>query len=167
MKEQRVLVAYGSKHGATAGIAEEIGRALDAEGIDSEVRPAAEVADLSDYDAVILGSALYAGHWRRETLHWAHHHADELQQRPLWLFSSGPVDSSAEQREIPPVPQVAREMARLHARGHVTFGGSVTADTPGLVARTMVKHGKGGDFRSPEQIQRWTHGVAEELGRSS
>ncbi|MGW7448427.1 hypothetical protein [Kitasatospora sp. NPDC054795] len=52
MKKQRVLVAYGSKHGATAGIAQEIGRTLDQDGFDAVVVPAAEVQDVSDFDAV-------------------------------------------------------------------------------------------------------------------
>ncbi|MEV7179058.1 flavodoxin domain-containing protein [Kitasatospora sp. NPDC093679] len=163
MTKQRVLVAYGTKHGATAGIAEEIGRVLDEEGFATEVVPAAEVTTVADFDAVVLGSALYMNHWQRDALRCAHRHADELARRPVWLFSSGPVDSSAEQHEIPPVAQVAEELEHLHARGHVTFGGSVTAETPGLVARSMVRHGKGGDFRSPEHIRRWAQEIGAEL----
>ena len=97
MSKQRVLVAYGSKHGATAGIAGEIGRVLDGEGFATEVLPAAEVRTVADFDAVVLGSALYMGHWRRDALGCAHRFAADLAQRPVWLFSSGPVDSSAEQ----------------------------------------------------------------------
>ncbi|MEV8099032.1 flavodoxin domain-containing protein [Kitasatospora sp. NPDC085879] len=163
MTKQRVLVAYGTKHGATAGIAREIGRVLDEEGFTTEVLPAAEVTTVADFDAVVLGSAIYMNHWQHDALRCAHRHADELARRPVWLFSSGPVDSSAEQHEIPPVAQVADEMERLHARGHVTFGGSVTAETPGFVARSMVRHDKGGDFRSSEHIRRWAREIGAEL----
>ncbi|MEV8098532.1 flavodoxin domain-containing protein [Kitasatospora sp. NPDC085879] len=163
MTQQRVLVAYGSKHGATAGIAKEIGRVLGEEGFATEVVPAAEVRTVAAFDAVVLGSALYLNHWQRDALGCAHRHADELARRPVWLFSSGPVDSSAEQHEIPPVAQVAKELERLGARGHVTFGGSVTAETPGLVARGMVRHEKGGDFRNPEHIRRWAREIGAAL----
>ncbi|MEV6211847.1 flavodoxin domain-containing protein [Kitasatospora sp. NPDC051914] len=163
MTKQRILVAYGSKHGATAGIAKEIGRVLDEEGFATEVLPAAEVTTVADFDAVVLGSALYMNRWQRDALQCAHRHADELARRPVWLFSSGPIDSSAEQQEIPPVAQVAEELERLGARGHVTFGGSVTAETPGFVARSMVRHDKGGDFRSPEHIRRWARQIGAEL----
>ncbi|WP_457030762.1 flavodoxin domain-containing protein [Kitasatospora sp. P5_F3] len=163
MEKQRILVAYGSKHGATAGIAEEIGQALEQDGFEAVVVPAADVLDVAEYDAVILGSSLYAGHWHRDALHCAHRNAEALAERPVWLFSSGPVDSSAEQHEIPPVRAAAKEMEHLHAQGHVTFGGSITAETPGWIARALVRHGKGGDFRNPEQIRTWAHEVGSEL----
>ncbi|MGW7448426.1 hypothetical protein [Kitasatospora sp. NPDC054795] len=73
------------------------------------------------------------------------------------------MDSSAEQHDIPPVHGAAKEVRHLHARGHLTFGGSVTADTPGRIARSLVRHGKGGDFRSPEHIQRWAHEIGNAL----
>ncbi|MEV5973158.1 hypothetical protein [Streptomyces sp. NPDC051921] len=47
MNPGRVLVAYGSKAGAPAGLAEEIGETLRDDG----------------FDAVVLGGALSAGHW--------------------------------------------------------------------------------------------------------
>ncbi|WP_329560524.1 flavodoxin domain-containing protein [Kitasatospora sp. NBC_01266] len=163
MRRQRVLVAYGSKHGATAGIAEEIGRTLQEDGFEAAVHPASDVRDVEAFDAVILGGSLYAGHWNRDAMRCAHRNAEALTHRPVWLFSSGPVDSSADRHEIPPVPAVAEEMARLHAKEHRTFGGSITAETPGLVARTLVKHDQGGDFRNTRAIQRWAHQVGEEL----
>ncbi|MEU9126900.1 flavodoxin domain-containing protein [Kitasatospora sp. NPDC048540] len=163
MKQQKILVAYGSKHGATAGIAEEIGRALEEDGFDADVVPASDVRDVTGFDAVILGSALYAGHWQRSALSCADRNAEALAHRPVWLFSSGPVDSSAEQQEIPPVPGAAKAVEHLHARGHVTFGGSLTSETPGWIARGLVKHGKGGDFRNPEQIRSWAREIGNEL----
>lgn len=165
MKKQRILVAYGSKRGATAGIAKEIGRTLEGDGFETTVVPAKEVRDVSGYDAVILGSSLYARHWHRDAVRCAHRNAQALQDRPVWLFSSGPVDSSAEQHEIPPVRSAAKEMDHLHAKGHVTFGGSITAETPGWIARTLVRHGEAGDFRNPEQIQHWAHQIGAELHR--
>lgn len=163
MRKQRVLVAYGSKHGATAGIADQIGHTLQEDGFEAQVVPAREVRDVEGFDAVVLGGSLYAGHWNRDAVRCAHRNEEALTHRPVWLFSSGPVDSSAEQHEIPPVPSAAKEMRRLHAKGHITFGGSITAETPGFVARTLVKHEKAGDYRNPEQIRRWAHQVGEEL----
>ncbi|AJF63179.1 flavodoxin domain-containing protein [Streptomyces vietnamensis] len=148
MNAKRVLVAYGSKHGATAGIADEIGKTLRADGI----------------DVVVLGGALYAGRWNGKARRCARLNADQLRRRPVWFFSSGPVDSSAEQHDIPPTPGVARRMKKIGAREHVTFGGAVTAETPGRIARSMVHHGKGGDFRDPARIQAWAHHIGSELG---
>ncbi|MFE5792782.1 flavodoxin domain-containing protein [Streptomyces sp. NPDC056503] len=177
MTAKRVLVAYGSKHGSTAGIADEIGRTLRDDGFDTDVRPADAVAvavtvavavadtvtDVGDYDGVVLGGALYAGHRNGEARRCARRNAEQLRHRPVRLFSSGPVDSSAELHDIPPVRGVARRMKKLGAREHVTFGGALTADTPDLVARAMVRHGKGGDFRDPARIRARAHRIGAAL----
>ncbi len=163
MSTKRVLVAYGSRHGATAGIAEQIGTSLREDGIDAVVLPADEVTDVRGYDGVVLGGSLYAGHWSSKARRCGERNAEYLRHRPVWLFSSGPVDSSTEQQDVPPVRAVAREMERLGAREHITFGGSITARTPGLIARTLVRRGKGGDFRNPKRIQAWAHHIGAEL----
>src|SRR5690606_15376137 len=62
----RVLVAYGSKYGATAEIARRIGEVLERAGLAVDVKPADQVSDLAPYGAVVLGSAVYAGQWRKE-----------------------------------------------------------------------------------------------------
>lgn len=163
MTAKRVLVAYGTRHGATAGIASEIGRTLREDGLDAVVLPADDVDDVRGFDAVVLGGALYAGHWSAKAAHCAERNEQYLRHRPVFLFSSGPVDSSAEQHEIPPVPAVARHMERLGAREHVTFGGKITRSTPGLLARALVHRGKGGDFRNPERIRTWAHHIGSEV----
>ncbi|WP_406346759.1 flavodoxin domain-containing protein [Streptomyces sp. NBC_00648] len=163
MSSARVLVAYGTKHGATAGIAEQVGESLREDGLDVTVLPADDVGDVRGYDAVVLGGALYAGRWSPGAKRCAERHAQQLNHRPVWLFSSGPVDRSAEQHGIPPVRGVARQMDRLGAREHITFGGSLTERTPGFLARALVREGKGGDFRNPERIKTWAHHISAEL----
>ncbi|MFB6613054.1 flavodoxin domain-containing protein [Streptomyces sp. NPDC085524] len=163
MTTKKVLVAYGTKHGATAGIAEQIGKTLREDGLDAVVLPAGRVDDVRGYDAVVLGGALYAGHWSGKAARCADRNAESLRHRPVWLFSSGPLDRSAEERDIPPVPAVARRMQLIGAREHKTFGGSVTARTPGLLARSMLRQGKGGDFRAPGRVQSWAHHISAEL----
>ncbi|MFI8100764.1 flavodoxin domain-containing protein [Streptomyces sp. NPDC086023] len=163
MTGKRVLVAYGTEHGATAGIAEQIGETLREDGLDAVVLPAGDVDDVRTYDAVVLGGAIYAGDWSGNAQRCAERNADSLRHRPVWLFSSGPLDRSAEERDIPPVPGVARQMQLIGAREHKTFGGSLTARTPGLLARSMLRQGKGGDFRDPDRIRTWAHHISAEL----
>ncbi|MBB1242351.1 flavodoxin domain-containing protein [Streptomyces durbertensis] len=159
----RVLVAYGSRHGSTAGIAEQIGATLRADGCEADVVPAGKAEDVADYDAVVLGGALYAGRWHGDARRFARRHGGELADRPVFLFSSGPIDDSATRGEVPPAPGVKRLAARLGAREHVTFGGSVTTETPGWFARQLVRRGHGGDFRDPERVRSWAHHVAADL----
>ncbi|GAA2436425.1 flavodoxin domain-containing protein [Streptomyces macrosporus] len=163
MTARHVLVAYGSKNGSTAEIAQWIGAALRERHLEADVLPAAEVDDLAPYDAVLLGSGLYAGRWHRQATRLARRRCHELARRPVWLFSSGPLDTSADEHDIPPTPQVTRIAARLDAYEHVTFGGSLADDARGFIARQLLAHGKGGDFRNRERIRRWAHAIADEL----
>ncbi|MFJ8165832.1 flavodoxin domain-containing protein [Streptomyces sp. NPDC096136] len=163
MSTKRVLVAYGTEYGGTAGIAEQIGDTLREDGLDAVVLPAADVHDVRAYDAVVLGGSLRGGHWSSKAAHCAERNADSLRHRPVWLFSSGPLDRSAEEHDIPPVAAVARQMQLIGAREHMTFGGSITARTPGFLAGALIRQGKGGDFRNPERIRSWAHHIGAEL----
>jgi len=163
MTTERVLIAYGTKNGATAEIAEWIAEELREQGLDTDVRSAAEVRDIAPYDAVVLGAGLYAGRWQRDAAGFARRHRQALTRRPVWLFSSGPLDASATERDIPAARGVARIVDRLDARDHVTFGGRLTEGAQGFIARQILKQGKGGDFRDREQIRAWAQRIAAEL----
>ena len=158
----RVLVAYGSKRGSTAEIAGWIGDTLRGQGLDTEVADAGSVRDVTDYDAVVLGGALYEGRWHKEARRFARRHAAALSGRPVWLFSSGPLDRSADETEIPPVPQAARASAALHAVGHRTFGGRLARDAKGFITARIAER-TGGDYRDPERVRAWARQVAEQV----
>ena len=160
MTAPRVLVAYASKNGGTAGIAEWIGRALSDEGVTADVRAAADVPDLRRYSAVVLGSGLYAGRWLRDATRFARRHRQALRELPVWLFSSGPLDSSAAERDVPPGPGAVRIADGLDAVGHATFGGRLVPGARGLVARLILSTGKGGDFRDRDQVRDWARHIA-------
>jgi menaquinone-dependent protoporphyrinogen oxidase len=84
-----ILVAYASKHGATEGIARRIAARLSERGHDAQARSVDEVDPLGQPEAVIIGSAVYAGSWRKEALEFVERHREELVRIPSWLFSSG------------------------------------------------------------------------------
>jgi menaquinone-dependent protoporphyrinogen oxidase len=163
MQPSKILVAYGSKAGSTAGIAEMIGAAMREDGLDVEVLPAGQVRDVTGYGAVLLGGALYANRWHRDARRFARRHCAALRGRPVWLFSSGPLDASAEQAEIAPVPSAAEALQRLNAAGHVTFGGRIGPEASGWIARKMLQNGKGGDFRNESRVRAWAHERAADL----
>mgnify|MGYP001035977263 FL=1 len=158
-----VLVAYGTTNGSTAGIAEAVAGVLSKEGLVVDTAPAATVTDVGSYDAVVVGGALYAGRWHKDARRFLRRHRRALAERPLWLFSSGPLDASASEKDIPAVPGVRRAMVRLDARGHVTFGGCLQEGAKGRIARMIVRNGKGGDFRDFPEIEAWAARVADEL----
>lgn len=158
-----VLVAYGTTNGSTAQIAETVAEVLRKEGLKAAALPAGAVVDLTGYDAVVVGGGLYAGRWHKDARRFVRRHRRALAERPLWLFSSGPLDASASERDIPPVPGVRRAMTRLDARGHVTFGGCLQEGAKGRIAKMIVRNGKGGDYRNFPEIEAWSARVADEL----
>ncbi|MFJ9908837.1 flavodoxin domain-containing protein [Streptomyces sp. NPDC101152] len=159
----KVLVVYGTTNGSTAEIAEAVADVLRKDGLTVEAAPAASVADVTPYDAVVVGGGLYAGRWHKDARRFVRRHRRALAERPVWLFSSGPLDASASERDIPPVPGVRRAITRLDARGHVTFGGCLKEGAKGRIARMIVRNGKGGDFRDFTAIETWAASVADEL----
>ena len=142
---ERVLVAYGSKYGATAEIAEAIGRALEAKGLDVDVRRARSVRSLQKYGAAVVGSAVYAGHWRGDALRLLADHRDWLDRHDVWLFSSGPVgeddelDDEAETERWTKPKQVRQLASEIGVRDHVVFGGMVAEDR-GFIRKRMARN---------------------------
>ncbi|HXU07295.1 MAG TPA: flavodoxin domain-containing protein [Polyangia bacterium] len=158
----RVLVTWGSKRGGTAGIGQMIAIMLEARGIDVVAVPVAEARSLAPFDAAIVGGALYANRWHAGVSRWVSRHTAELRRIPVWFFSSGPLDDSADRTVIPPTKQVAGLAARVCARGHVTFGGRLAPDAKGFIARAMAKT-HSGDWRNPFLVRAWAAEIAEAL----
>jgi menaquinone-dependent protoporphyrinogen oxidase len=147
--------------GGTKGLAEMVGTELEANGFQVDVMPARAVGGLSAYGAVVVGGALYSLRWHRDARRFIRKHRGALQTMPVWLFSSGPLDDSA-QKDIPPVRFVRNAMRLTHARGHVTFGGRMPPDAKGFPARAMAKN-SAGDWRNPDHVRTWAKQVAEDL----
>jgi menaquinone-dependent protoporphyrinogen oxidase len=158
----RVLVTWGSKRGGTAGIGQMLAAALETHGINVVAAPAAEVHAVAGFDAAIVGGALYANRWHASARRFINHNAQSLRKIPTWLFSSGPLDDSADQTVIPPTRQVAVLAERVGARGHVTFGGRLTPDAQGFPASAMAKK-HSGDWRNPDRIRAWAAELADSL----
>lgn len=159
---QRVLVAYATKHGSTGEIAAVVGETLAAAGLVVDVRPARDARDLAPYDAVVLGSALYSAHWQRDANRFVKVHREALSERPVWLFSSGPLDQSANLTDIPMTEHVRRDVEPIGARGHRTFGGRLLPGTPGIDEALLTTH-RVGDFRDFVAIRAWADEIAAAL----
>jgi menaquinone-dependent protoporphyrinogen oxidase len=158
----RVLVTYGSSRGGTEGLANMVAAALRDFGLDVQVLLPKQIRDLSGYDAVVVGGALYAFRWHRAALKFVRKHAEALRQRPTYFFSSGPLDDSAATNDLAPVPGVKKLMERAGARGHATFGGRLAPDAKGFPASAMAKT-LSGDWRDPAHVRAWALRIALDL----
>lgn len=160
----RALVAYASRNGSTAEIAQAIAETLRSEGVEVDVRPAGEVAALDPYPAVILGSAVYAGRWCRDAL--ALLRRPQLAGRDVWLFSSGPVgEASADGGDRFTRPRrVERRASELGAHEHVVLGGAI-AEGGGLLRRRIARRTPAAqrDARDWDRIEAWARQIAASL----
>ena len=160
----KVLVAAASRHGATQEIADAIGRTLDAEGVHASVTPIAEAGDPTGYDAVILGSAVYMGHWLDAATKFVESRGAALSARPTWLFSSGPIGDPPRPSESEAV-DVDDLVSKTHAKGHKLFAGKLDKGKLGFGERAVMLafHAAEGDYRNWQEIETWARAIAREL----
>lgn len=164
----RVLVSAASKHGATAELADRLGKALHVElrarQVESVVDVVApeQVRAVSEYDAAIIGSAVYVGHWLDAARQLAKH--PELRRMPVWLFSSGPVGDPLKPAENP--TDVATLMDATGARGYRVFGGRLARTDLGFAERAVVRALRvpEGDYRDWDALTGWAAEIAGALG---
>jgi menaquinone-dependent protoporphyrinogen oxidase len=159
----RVLVSSASKHGATADIGRAVADVLSAEGIDARILLPEQVVSVQGYDAAVLGSAVYAGHWMKSMRDMVDRLAPDLSGRPVWLFSSGPIGDPPTPEEEP--VDVATITAAIGARGHATFAGKLDRKKLNFGEKAIVTAFKtpDGDFRDWDEVKGWAVGIAYEL----
>jgi menaquinone-dependent protoporphyrinogen oxidase len=164
----KVLVAYATKHGATAEIAEKIGQVLTEAGFSADLLPADRVGDLALYKATVLGSAVYAGQWRKEAAAFLEANEGTLAGQPVWFFSSGPTGEGdpVELMKGWRFPEAQQPIAdRIQPRDIAFFHGVLDMKKLGLAEKLIVKALKApiGDFRDWDAITSWAAGIADAL----
>ncbi len=164
----QVLVAYGTKHGATAEIAERIGEVLRQAGLAADVVAAQNVTDVSRYQAVVLGSGVYAGQWVKAAVSFLEANEKALTERPVWLFSSGPTGEgdAVELLKGWRYPTNLQPLVdRIHARDMAVFHGVIDPKKISLFEKGIVRMVKAptGDFRKWEVIEAWATAIAGAL----
>jgi menaquinone-dependent protoporphyrinogen oxidase len=160
----RVLVTAATKYGATTEIAAAIAEVLGDHGLEATVFPPDQVEEVDGYDAVVVGSAVYAGHWLKPARELVDRLGSELAKRPVWLFSSGPVGDPPKPEEDP--VDVADLLATTRAREHRIFAGKLVRKQLTFPERAIVSALRvpEGDFRDWTEIHRWAAGIADTLG---
>jgi menaquinone-dependent protoporphyrinogen oxidase len=159
----KVLVTAASKHGATAEMAGWIGATLRESGLDVDVRRPQDVASLDGIDAVVLGSAVYAGRWLSPATKLVERVGPQFKARQTWLFSSGPAGDPP-QPDTDPV-DVESMRAATSARDHRVFAGLIDRSKLGfaewaIVAALRVPNG---DYRERPEVEAWAREIATAL----
>lgn len=159
----QILVTVASRHGATAEIGTAIADVLRAEGhFVDEVAPE-QVADVTPYDAVVLGSAVYTAHWLPAARDLAARLAGDLRRRPVWVFSSGLATQPAARANSP--HELLALMRDIGAAGHRAFAGRLVRGELAFAERAIIAgaRAKEGDHRDFEAVDAWARQIAEHL----
>ncbi len=167
--EGKVLIAYASKYGATEEIAQAIGRTLREAALVVDVVRCKDVRDLSGYDAVVLGSAVYVGRWRREAADLLRLAEGQLARVPVWLFSSGPTGEgdAAELLHGWRFPSALQPIAdRIRPRDVAVFHGALDRTRLNPFDAFIVRNVKAplGDYRDLDAVAAWARSIAAALG---
>jgi menaquinone-dependent protoporphyrinogen oxidase len=160
-----VLVTAASEHGATREIAARVGADLAEQGFEVELKKPDAVKELSQYDAFVVGSAIYLGQWLKPAKSFVESHADELSHRPTWLFSSGPIvgdPPTVDPHDAAAGDQLAES---VHAREHKVFTGKLDKSQLNWCEKIAVRcaHAREGDHRDWQAIDDWASAIASEL----
>jgi menaquinone-dependent protoporphyrinogen oxidase len=169
----KILVTYASRHGATKQIAERIAGRLHASALDLPEHRGQP--DMLAYDAFVIGSAAYLGHWLPDASAFVREYAGLLSTHPVWLFSSGPLgtDETDAQgrslRESAEPQEIDQLRALIQPRDHHVFFGALDPAHLGLrdslirvvpAGRRLLPEG---DFRDWAEVDAWAEAIAGEL----
>lgn len=161
-----LLLAYASKSGWTAEVAERLGQHLRDQGAEVTVSPVADVTSLAGYGAVILGSGVRVGGWLPAAVAFATRYQEELRQLPTALFTVHMLatdDSPESQAKRLAYSAKVREL--LAPRTEAFFAGGIALGRLSLMERLMTKAVKAaeGDGRDWDAIAAWARDLPDIL----
>jgi menaquinone-dependent protoporphyrinogen oxidase len=159
----RILVTAASRHDATTEVAQAIAAVLRHADIDVDERRPVEVVDLAAYHGVVLGSAIYAGHWLKPAKDLVDRTSTRMRALPVWLFSTGPLGVPLKPEGEP--VDVASILEQSGAREHRIFGGRLDKRVLGFGEKALVRMvgAADGDYRPWDEIEAWATEIASTL----
>jgi menaquinone-dependent protoporphyrinogen oxidase len=159
---QKILITYATRAGSTAEIAAAIGQTLAVRGFRVEVKPVKKVSSLSDYQAVVLGSAIRMGNWLPEALEFAKANQSVLNTLPTALFTvhmlnAGEDEDSRAAREA----YIAPIRALLSNAPEAFFSGVMDFSRLSFLDRFIANMVKAveSDQRDWDKIRAWTNTI--------
>ncbi len=163
---KKILVAYATRAGSTAEIAQAIGQTLAAQGAAVDILPLSQVTNLPGYDAVVLGSAIRFGQWLPEAVKFIQQNQAVLSQKSVAFFAvhlmnQGDNEASRTARlaYLDPVRKL------ITPRAEAFFPGVGDMSKVSFIERMigrMVKSPEG-DFRDWPAIRAWAESLQTAL----
>jgi menaquinone-dependent protoporphyrinogen oxidase len=163
----KILVAYASKQGSTAEIAQAIAKELQASGHTADAADVTGIRSLEGYAGVVIGGPMYMGHIDPRVRKFAKRHAGELAKLPVAGFV---VCLAAASKD--PEGMAWAEKALHKALGPVQpvaetiFAGKLEPEKLSWFQRWIIKmvNSPVGDFRDWDAIRAWARELAGKMG---
>ena len=169
-----VLIAYCTRSGSTAEVAQSIGETIKSNGFTVQVKPTAEVDAIPPGAAVVLGTALYVGHFPKEFHQFLTRFEGDLAKVRPWIFALGPTEK--ERKQFAAAEEQARKEIGKHRSLHPAdmrvLGGKfdpANLNLPFPMSLIMklpanpMKKIPASDIRDWDWIHRWAQAIAEEI----
>ena len=163
MDTKSILLAYASRYGSTQEVAEAITATMRQAGYNVALLPMQEVKSLDNYDAVVLGAAIYNARWHQDAHQFLAKHQEFLSQRPVAIFTLGPLSTSAAARRNSQ-RQLDKELASypwLKPVAMEIFAGKYDPSKPGLSFFERFLPAR--DYRNWDAIRAWATALAAQL----
>jgi len=159
--EKRVLVTYASKYGSTGGVADAIGKELCDKGATADVVLIKNAGNISSYQGVVIGSAIYMGKWMSEAVDFVKQNRDVLRQVPVAYFLvcmtlSQPTEKNRAE-VLAYMDPILKAVPEIKPVGIGTFAGAIDYNNLSWLNKKILKS-KGtpeGDFRDWNAIRAW------------
>jgi menaquinone-dependent protoporphyrinogen oxidase len=153
----RILVAYATKKGSTAEIAEAVGKELQSAGHEVTVKEFHEVMALERYDGIVLGAPVYMGKMIGIGK-FVKRFRERLSQKQVAVFAVGTAPISNKPKQIEDETKLpAQSIAPQEPISTALFAGKVDPAKFNFIMRKMVAADPSivGDFRDWDTIAAW------------
>ncbi len=164
-----ILVAYATRYGSTADVAEAIGDELRKAGNEVEVRPISELRDLSQYRAAVIGSPIYMGKWLPEAQVFVERHQQYLRGIPVAYVAVGLVATG---RTPDAIRKAEASMSQVRMLVNPVdigiFPGRLESSRLSAADRAIIKlvRAKTGDFRDWGAVRAWAQALHPKIVRA-
>ena len=162
-----LLVAYATQYGSTREVADAMASVLRERGVLVDVKPARDVRELEQYDAVVLGAPLFMFHWHKEALRFLARHQKDLLERQVALFALGPVHHPYDEKEwLDSQAQLNKELASYPWLKPVeikVLGGKYDPTKLAFPIKLLAGKAPASDVRDWAEIRSWAASLTTRL----
>ncbi len=166
MAQLRILVAYATRKGSTAEIAEAVGRELRSAGYDVVVKEFKRVTSPEDYDAIVIGAPMYLGK-AIDVGAFVASHREKLASRPVAAFVVGLAPVSKNPEMVGESLKALREaLAPIQPVEATMFAGNLDPSKINVLTRHLTEFfakTPAGDYRDWNAIATWARGLQGKL----